>query len=132
MHDAFGDDEQGISTRFHIVRCALEDIRERLDDLLPSPRRDELAVEALSCAEAAVRLEAAIGSSVESREALVRRIVELEIAVLELGCTPVTGSLSPTEPPRVSDPSAPVVRPRVASTKRRRSSPSADAARRAS
>jgi hypothetical protein len=135
MHDAFGDDGHGISTRFHIVRCALEDIRERLDDLPPSTRRDELAVEALSCAEATARLEAAIGSSVDAREALVRRIVDLEIAVLELGRTPVIGSLAPTEPPFAPMPPTPPVstaHPKVASTKRRRSAPSTDAARRAS
>ncbi len=99
MHDEFDDDERGTSTRFHIVRCALDDIRERLDDLLQSVRRDELSVEALSCAEAAARLEAAIGSTVEAREALVRRIVDLEIAVLELGRQPVVASLAVTEPP---------------------------------
>lgn len=99
MYDAFDDDDRGTSTRFQIVRCALDDIRERLDDLPQGPRRDELAVEALSCAEAAARLEASIGSTVEAREALVRRIVDLEIAVLELGRQPVVGSLALTEPP---------------------------------
>ena len=99
MYDEFGDDDRGGSTRFHIVRCALEDIRERLDDLAHGPRRDELAVEALSCAEAATRLETSIGSSIEAREALVRRIVDLEIALLELGRQPVVGSLALTEPP---------------------------------
>jgi hypothetical protein len=132
MHDAFGDDDQGISTRFHIVRCALEDIRERLDDLPPSPSRDELAVEALSCAEAATRLEATIGSSVASREALVRRIVDLEIAVLELGRTPVVGSFAPTKPPFAPEPPVSTARPKVASAKRRRAAPSTDATRRAS
>jgi hypothetical protein len=132
MHDEFGDEGRSISTRFHIVRCALEDIRERLDDLAPSARRDELAVEAISCAEAAARLEASIGSSVEAREALVRRIVDLEIAVLELGRAPVVGSFAPTEPPFAPAPDLVTGRPKVASTKRRRATDTTDAARRAS
>jgi hypothetical protein len=102
MHDAFGDDDRLTSTRFHIVRCALDDIRERLDDMMPSVRRDELAVEALSCGEAATRLEAQLGSTIEAREALVRRIVDLEIAVLELGRQPVVGSYAETEPPKLA------------------------------
>ena len=131
MHDAFGDDGHGISTRFHIVRCALEDIRERLDDLPPSARRDALAVDALSCAEAAARLEATIGSRVEARAALVRRIVDLESAVLELGRAPAVGGTAPTEPPFAPAPlEAP--RPKVIAAKRRRTSSSSDASRRAS
>jgi hypothetical protein len=99
MNDEFDDDACGTSTRFHIVRCALDDIRERLDDLPPCARRDALAVESLSCAEFAARLEASFGSAIEAREALVRRIVDLEIAVLELGREPVVASLAITEPP---------------------------------
>jgi hypothetical protein len=123
MHDGFGEEDRTISTRFHIVRCALEDIRERLDDLAPTARRDELAVEALSCAEAAARLEAAIGVSVDAREALVRRIVDLEIAVLELGRTPIVGNLAPTAPPHAvpdTDARAPKRRRKAASTDARR------------
>ena len=103
MHDEF-DDDRSTSTRFHIVRCALDDIRERLDDLPPSLRRDDLAVEALSCAEAATRLECQLGSSIEARESLVRRIVDLEIAVLDLGRQPVVGSTTETQPPHVAAP----------------------------
>jgi hypothetical protein len=129
MYDEFDDDERGTSTRFHIVRCALDDIRERLDDLLQGVRRDELSVEALSCAEAAARLEAAIGSTVEAREALVRRIVDLEIAVLELGRQPVVGSLALTEPPFATPkPRGPVKSSRA----RRAKDESTDGTRRAS
>ena len=99
MDDGTTHDETLTSTRFLIVRCALEDIHVRIEDLPPTRRRDELAVEALSCSEATARLEGQIGSPVEAREALVRRIVDLEIALLELGRVPVVGSLSETEPP---------------------------------
>jgi hypothetical protein len=33
MHDAFGDDDRLTSTRFHIVRCALDDIRASIAEL---------------------------------------------------------------------------------------------------
>jgi hypothetical protein len=46
--------------------------------------------------------QAQLGSTIEAREALVRRIVDLEIAVLELGRQPVVGSYAETEPPKVA------------------------------
>jgi hypothetical protein len=79
----------GKSTRLAIVEQSLIDILDRLDGMGDAPKVRELRAKARIC-ERIVRGWAAVAPTQEERGEMMKRVLQLNVEVMEAGRTPPT------------------------------------------